>query len=63
MVSVHVKSDIQAHHYPRVGEALLAAIKEVLGNVATDEVINAWSDAYTFLAGVLITKEREVYKA
>jgi len=63
MVSVHVKSDIQPHHYPWVGEALLAAIKEVLGDGATDEVINAWSDAYTFLAGVLIAKEKEAYQA
>ncbi len=63
MVFVHVKSDIQAHHYPWVGEALLAAIKEILGNAATDEVINAWSDAYTFLAGVLIAKEKEAYQA
>ncbi|SFV51816.1 Flavohemoprotein (Hemoglobin-like protein) (Flavohemoglobin) (Nitric oxide dioxygenase) [hydrothermal vent metagenome] len=63
MVSVHVKSDIQAHHYPWVGEALLAAIKQVLGDAATDDVINAWSDAYTFLAGVLIAKEKEAYQA
>jgi len=63
MVSVHVKSNIQPHHYPWVAEALLAAIKEVLGDGATDEVINAWTEAYTFLAGVLIAKEKEAYAA
>ncbi|MDF1879191.1 hypothetical protein JHD46_05990 [Sulfurimonas sp. SAG-AH-194-C20] len=63
MVSVHVKSNIQPHHYPWVGESLLAAIKEVLGDGATDEVIAAWGEAYTFLAGVLIAKEKEAYEA
>ncbi len=63
MVSVHVKSNIQPHHYPWVAEALLAAIKEVLGDGATDEVIAAWAEAYTFLAGVLIAKEKEAYAA
>ena len=63
MVGAHVKTNIQPHHYPWVGEALLKAIKEVLGDGATDEVINAWSEAYTFLAGVLIAKEQEAYAA
>ena len=63
MVSVHVKSNIQPHHYPWVAQALLAAIKEVLGDGATPEVINAWAEAYTLLAGVLIEKEKEAYAA
>ena len=63
MVSVHVKSDIQPQHYPWVGEALLAAIKEVLGDGTTDEVIVAWAEAYAFLAEVLIAKEQEAYAA
>ena len=30
---------VKAEHYPIVGEYLLAAIKEVLGDAATDEII------------------------
>jgi len=63
MVNAHVKTNIQPHHYPWVADALLAAIKEVLGDGATDDVINAWAEAYTFLADVLITKEKEAYAA
>lgn len=57
----HVKTNILPEHYPWVGEALLAAIKEVLNEAATDDIINAWSEAYTFLANVLIEREKELY--
>ncbi|WP_426131685.1 NO-inducible flavohemoprotein [Pararhizobium sp. PWRC1-1] len=58
----HVGLHIQPHHYPHVATALLAAIKEVLGDVATDEILNAWGEAFWFLAGILIGREEQVYK-
>lgn len=54
----HVGYHILAEHYPYVATALLAAIKEVLGDAATQEVLAAWGEAYWYLAEVL--KAREV---
>ncbi|HEY0134567.1 MAG TPA: NO-inducible flavohemoprotein [Nannocystis sp.] len=54
---------IQPEHYPIVGKHLLVAIKEVLGDAATDEVIAAWGEAYGFLAQILIDRERAIYAA
>src|SRR3546814_9113094 len=44
-------------HYPAVADALLPAIKDVLGDAVDDTVLNAWGEAYWFLAEVL--KDRE----
>lgn len=57
----HASLQIQAEHYPIVGENLLASIREVLGAGATEEVIAAWAEAYGFLANILIGREREIY--
>ena len=35
---------------PIVGENLLAAIKETLGDAATDDIVSAWAQAYGNLA-------------
>ena len=63
MVSAHVKTNVQPMHYPWVGEAILKAIKDVLGDAATEEVLAAWGEAFFFLADVLIAKEKEAYAA
>lgn len=63
IVNVHVKTKVQPEHYPIVGASLLEAIKNVLGDAATDDIMNAWAEAYQFLADVLIAKEAEVYAA
>ena len=57
----HVFSGVKPEHYPFVGEALLQAMQEVLGEQATSEVMTAWEEAYTFLADVLIKRESELY--
>lgn len=61
MVQRHVDTGVKAEHYPLVAEALLPAIRDVLGEAATDEVLAAWGEAYWFLADILIGKEAEVY--
>ncbi len=53
----HVGYNILPEHYPYVANALLAAIREVLGEAASDEVLAAWGDAYWFLANVLKARE------
>ena len=57
----HASLQIKAEHYPIVGENLLASIREVLGEGATDAVIGAWAEAYGFLAKILIGRENEIY--
>lgn len=61
MVERHVDTGVKAEHYPLVAEALLPAIRDVLGEAATDEVLAAWGEAYWVLANILIAKERERY--
>ncbi|QUM84922.1 MULTISPECIES: NO-inducible flavohemoprotein [unclassified Moritella] len=63
IVNKHVVLDIQPAHYEIVGECLLKAIKAVLGDAATDEVIDAWGLAYWQLADLLIGAEEAVYSA
>ena len=58
----HRALGIVPEQYPIVGENLLAAIKEVLGDAATDEIIDAWKDAYGVIADVFIQVEEELYK-
>ncbi|CEG40309.1 dihydropteridine reductase [Plasmopara halstedii] len=60
MVHKHVSLDIRAKHYPIVGGCLLRAIKQVLGNAATDEIMDAWKEAYWFLAHLLIQAEDQM---
>lgn len=58
----HCSLGIQPHHYPIVGKHLLAAIKDILGDSATEDVIAAWSEAYGFLAGIFIGRETQIYQ-
>jgi hemoglobin-like flavoprotein len=61
MVKRHVETGVKAEHYPIVAEALLPAIRDVLGDAANDEVLAAWGEAYWFLAEILIGKEAQLY--
>lgn len=58
---VHVNSKVKPEHYPIVGKNLLLAIKEVLGDAATDEVLNAWGEAYEVIAKIFIDVEEGIY--
>ena len=51
----HVEYGTKTHHYRVVGEALLAAIEEHLGDACTPDVREAWQKTYFLLAGVMIT--------
>lgn len=64
MVERHVQTGVKAEHYPHVAAALLPAIRDVLGaDVATDEVLAAWGEAYWMLADILIAAEEKAYQA
>jgi nitric oxide dioxygenase len=58
----HRSLGIQPEHYPIVGKHLLIAIKDVLGDTATDEVIEAWGRAYQVIADAFIQTEAEMYR-
>ncbi|GAB6855383.1 globin domain-containing protein [Asaia astilbis] len=62
IVERHVAVMIEPGHYPVVGKALLEAIRTVLGSAATEEILDAWGDAYRFLADVLIAREATLYE-
>lgn len=58
----HVATHIKAEHYPAVADALLPAIKDVLGEAATDDILNAWGQAYWYLADLMIGREKTLYQ-
>lgn len=57
----HVEVGVKAEHYPIVGTHLLQAIKDVLGDGATEEVLEAWGKAYGVIADIFISVEKEIY--
>lgn len=57
----HRGLNVKAEHYPIVGKHLLLAIKEVLGDAATDDILQAWEEAYGVIAQVFIDVEQELY--
>lgn len=59
----HRGLNILPEHYPIVGKHLLSAIKEVLGDAATPEIMAAWEETYGVLADAFIGIEEEMYQA
>lgn len=58
----HRALQILPEHYPIVGKHLIGAIKEVLGEAATDDIITAWTEAYDEIASVFIQIEHGMYE-
>ena len=58
----HKSLGITPDQYPIVGYHLLGAIKEVLGDAATPEIIGAWGEAYGVIADVFIGIEKDMYE-
>ncbi|MBB3659417.1 nitric oxide dioxygenase [Rhizobium sp. BK650] len=56
----HIGYHILPEHYPYVANALLAAIKDVLGDDATPALLDAWGEAYWFLADILKAREANI---
>ena len=56
----HVAAHIRPEHYPAVANALLPAIKDVLGDAVDERTLSAWGEAYCFLADVLKARGRVV---
>ncbi|WP_077329881.1 NO-inducible flavohemoprotein [Virgibacillus siamensis] len=58
----HKSLNIKPEHYPIVGKYLLLAMKDVLGDTASDDVIEAWEKAYGIISGVFIETEKKMYQ-
>lgn len=61
MATSHVMTNVKPIHYPMVADALITAMGDVLGEAFTDARKNAWIEAYTFLANILMQREQELY--
>ena len=61
IANAHVKSRVMAEHYPMVADALMTAMKDVLGDAATPEILEAWQEAYSYLAEILVMNEKQLY--
>ncbi|OFL46742.1 flavohemoprotein [Nosocomiicoccus sp. HMSC067E10] len=57
----HRALNVKKEHYPIVGKYLLIGIKEVLGDAATDDIINAWAKYYNQIAQIFIEVEEKMY--
>lgn len=58
----HTSLNIKPEHYPIVGKHLLMGMKDVLGDAATDDIMNAWEKAYSVIADVFISVENKMYE-
>ena len=63
IVNKHASLNILPEHYPIVGNCLLQALAEVLGDALTPELAESWEAAYWQLANLLIEREEAVYRA
>jgi len=57
----HVSLDIRPEHYQIVGKHLIESIKEVLGEAASPEIVDAWTAAYLQLASIMSGHEAGIY--
>lgn len=58
----HRALGVLPEHYPIVGETLLTAIQQVLGDAATPEIMDAWAKAYGVIADAFIGVEVAMYR-
>ncbi|RDW65194.1 flavohemoprotein [Coleophoma crateriformis] len=59
----HASLFVTPEQYDIVGKYLLEAMGRVLGEALTPAVLEAWTQAYKLLAGVMIEQERKLYAA
>ena len=62
MTEKHVSFNVEPEHYDIVGECIIEAIKIILKDAATKEIIDAWTEGYFFLANLLIAIEKKKKK-
>lgn len=55
----HVDYGAREEHYPAVGQTLLKSLAEVAGDLWTDELNNAWAEAYDVVAEKMIAGAKQ----
>ena len=55
----HLDYGVKNSHYDTVGEALLWTLGQGLGDAFTTDVMSAWTEVYTLLAGTMKDAARE----
>ncbi|KNE21111.1 NO-inducible flavohemoprotein [Virgibacillus pantothenticus] len=58
----HRSLNVRPDQYPIVGKYLLLAMKDVLGETASDDIIAAWEKAYGIIADLFIQAEKKLYE-
>jgi nitric oxide dioxygenase len=59
----HTSLNIQPDQYQIIGHHLIETLREMVPNDFTNEVADAWIEAYGLLANILTGRERELYQA
>jgi nitric oxide dioxygenase len=59
----HAGYGVKASHYATVGQALIDTLEVGLGDAFTREAREAWSEAYSILASVMLAAAAEVQAA
>lgn len=62
MATTHVATNVLPIHYPMVGDSLITAMGDVLGDDLTEKHKQAWIEAYNFLGDILMKREQELYE-
>ncbi|MEA2100242.1 MAG: globin domain-containing protein [Campylobacterota bacterium] len=63
IAKTHIDTGVKQLHYVMIGQSLIKAMYEVLGDMATPTLIDAWREAYIYISDVLIEMENELYKS
>ncbi|MGL4453509.1 MAG: globin domain-containing protein [Sarcina sp.] len=58
----HVAMHVKPEYYEVLGECLVESYKEIFGDLATDEILEAWRKAYRDISNMFIEIEREMSK-
>ena len=56
----HVEYGVREEHYPAVGQTLLKSLRQVAGDVWTDELDEAWADAYREIVRIMLQGATQV---
>ncbi len=58
----HTSVLVKAEHYEIVGQELIATLGDLGGDLITPQVVQAWTEAYQFLARIFIQREQDIYQ-
>ncbi|MCF6340931.1 MAG: globin domain-containing protein [Sulfurimonas sp.] len=61
IAKTHVNNGVKPYQYKIISHMLLLSYKVVLGDDATDELIDAWKEAIECVSDILIKLEKELY--